>query len=123
MKTIIAGSRQLEIFSDHYRVWLVADAIMKSGWRDQITEVVSGGARGIDMAGEKWAEAMTPPVPVKRFIPDWSVGKAAGPIRNRKMAEYGDALILIWNGASTGSANMKKEAQARGLKIYEYIVR
>ena len=46
-------------------------------------------------------------------------GKAAGHVRNKKMAEYGDALLLIWDGKSKGSANMKKEMQKLNKPIYE----
>lgn len=120
MKTIIAGSRSLQTYKDPYKVWLVADAVEKSGWRDRITEIVSGGARGIDLAGEVYAESVG--IPVKRFIPDWSIGKYAGIKRNGEMALYADALILIWDGSSRGSANMKQQAKDRGLEIYEYIV-
>jgi hypothetical protein len=124
LKTIIAGIRDLEIFKDRERIWVVADAVMKSGWRDQITEVFSGGARGIDLAGELWANTCTPPIPIRRFIPDWNgLGKIAGFVRNAEMATYADALILIWDGMSSGSANMKKEAKKREIKIYEYIVK
>jgi hypothetical protein len=37
------------------------------------------------------------------------------------MADYGDALVLIWDGSSPGSASMKRLAQRRGLPIYEVI--
>ena len=34
-----------------------------------------------------------------RFDTDWNKhGRAAGPIRNKQMAEYGDALLIIWDG-------------------------
>lgn len=119
MKTIIAGSRTLPL--QHDKIWLVSDAVHKSGWLYDISEIVSGGARGIDLAGEMFAENYN--IPIKRFIPDWSVeGKSAGPKRNILMAEYADALILVWDGHSKGSAHMKKEAQKRNLKIYEYLV-
>ena len=122
MKTIIAGSRDLEIYKDQYAVWVVADAVMKSGFT--ITEVVTGGARGIDRAGVLWALSCQPQVPVKPFMPLWDkYGKAGGPIRNQEMADYADALILIWNGTSTGSADMLKRAKKKNLKIYEYITK
>ncbi len=124
MKTIIAGSRDLEIFKDKERVWVVADAIMKSGWRNEITEIVSGGARGIDHAGICWALSVSPQIPVKPFMPLWDkYGKGAGFIRNRDMAAYADALIIVWNGTSRGSSNMLQEAKKKNLKIYEYIVK
>lgn len=118
MKTIIAGSRRLN--TDHEFIWLVSDAVHRSGWKDRITEIVSGGARGIDLAGEQFASDYK--IPVRRFIPDWSKGKVAGHIRNGEMAAYADALILIWDGSSRGSANMKKQAEQKGLQIFQYIV-
>lgn len=120
MKVIIAGSRSLKI--EHNKIWLVSDAVHKSGWLNLITQIVSGGCRGIDLAGEQFAEDYK--IPVKRFIPEWAnEGKAAGPIRNGLMADYADALILIWDGSSRGSADMKKKAELKGLKIYEYLVK
>lgn len=102
-------------------IWLVADAVHKSGWKERISEIVSGGARGIDLAGEQFASDYG--IPVKRFVPDWSVGKVAGHIRNAEMALYADALILVWDGSSRGSANMLKNAEEQGLWIYQYIVK
>ena len=58
------------------------------------------------------------------FKAEWTIhGKAAGPIRNRKMAEYGDALLLIWDGTSKGSSNMKIEMEKRNKPIYEIIIK
>jgi hypothetical protein len=50
-------------------------------------------------------------------------GKAAGPLRNREMAAYADALILVWDGKSRGSANMLAEAKrGRSQDLRERIV-
>lgn len=38
------------------------------------------------------------------------------------MADYADAMILVWDGKSRGSANMLKQAREKGLKIYEKVV-
>lgn len=120
MRVIVAGSRRLN--TDHELVWLVGDAVCKSGFK--VTEIVSGGARGIDLAGELYANAKLPPIPIKRFPAQWDLhGKSAGPIRNFEMACYADALVLIWDGSSRGSAHMKSVATTKGLKIYEYIVK
>jgi len=114
MKLIIAGSRSIKLqqsalyhLSNHFPT---------------PTEVVSGGAEGIDKAGEIYA--INTSKPVKKFTPDWETyGKAAGPIRNKQMAEYADALLLIWDGKSRGSANMKKEMLAIGKPVYEVIIK
>jgi len=113
MKTIIAGGRNITDYS------VVERAIKDSGFT--ITEVVTGRCRGVDWCGEDYAEANG--IPVKPFPAEWNrYGTMAGPIRNRQMAEYGEALILVWNGKSRGSANMLEEATKRGLKIYQHIV-
>lgn len=117
MRAIIAGSRKIGRYTDWELVKLVADAVIRSGF--EVTCVVSGGARGMDLAGEAWAESKG--VPVIRYPAMWNEhGKAAGPIRNRVMAENADALIAIWDGSSSGTAGMVREASERGLKIYVY---
>jgi len=41
---------------------------------------------------------------------EWNrLGKRAGPMRNKRMAEYTDAAIIIWDGKSPGSRNMVNE--------------
>ena len=81
-----------------------------------ITEVVSGGASGVDAAGERWAK--THNIPIKSFPADWTQGKMAGFIRNRQMAQYAHALIALWDGKSPGTHNMIKEANKEGLAIH-----
>lgn len=114
MKLIIAGSRtvqasQLEIFEliTHYGL--------------HPTEIVSGTANGIDKCGENFA--LKAYLPIKRFPADWDqYGKSAGHKRNAQMAEYADALLLIWDGSSRGSADMKSIMQKMGKPVYEAVV-
>jgi hypothetical protein len=90
-------------------------------WRN-IEQVVSGGASGVDTAGENFANIVD--IEIERFPADWNThGKAAGPIRNKQMAEYADALLLIWDGESRGSASMKNEMLKLGKPVYEIIIR
>lgn len=108
MKTIIAGSRH---FNDYEKVVKI---IRQSNF--QITQVVSGGAKGVDSLGEKWAGKDN----YKRFPANWTkYGKAAGPIRNQQMADYADALIAIYDSrTSKGTKDMIKRAKKSNLKIY-----
>lgn len=111
MKTIIAGSRSIKSYAT---VWA---AVQESGFA--ITEVVSGCASGVDVLGEKWAGNNN--IPVKRFQAAWRKhGRAAGPIRNRQMAAYADALIAVWDGKSAGTKNMIDEAKSKGLRVFIY---
>jgi hypothetical protein len=116
MKTIIAGSRTITDYA------LVEQAVMDSGF--EITEVVSGKEpKGVDRLGEMWADFNC--VPVKPFQitqDDWKTyGRSAGPIRNKEMAEYAEALILVWDGKSRGSQSMLAIAKKLNLKIFEKV--
>jgi hypothetical protein len=109
MKVIIAGSRTIT------DAFLVRKAIEDSGF--EITEVVCGGARGVDQMGELYARRHH--LPVKYFPAHWKeFGKSAGFIRNREMAKYADALIAIWDGESRGTKNMIELAMKEHLQTY-----
>ena len=85
----------------------------------EITEVVSGGARGIDTDGEHWAIGSG--IPVKRFPADWDdLGKRAGFVRNAEMADYADALIAIWDGKSRGTLHMINTMVEAGKPVFVY---
>jgi hypothetical protein len=113
MKTIIAGTRTIT------EMRFLKEALAHSGW--QITEVVCGKARGVDTLGEAWAKDKG--IPVRYFPADWSgLGKRAGFVRNAQMAEYAEALVLVWDGCSRGSASMLELAKRKGLRIFEWIV-
>ena len=97
MKTIIAGSRDFNNYD------MLKECINQSLF--EITEVVCGGAKGVDDLGLKWA--MDNNKNLKIFMADWKVyGKSAGPIRNKQMADYCDQAIIICNNKSSGAMNM-----------------
>jgi hypothetical protein len=126
MKVIVAGPR------DYYDYDSVCDAIEKSGF--DVTEVVSGNAKGVDTSGERWA--FESDLPVRLFKADWknlkqegarikenTYGKYnanAGSFRNGLMAEYGDALVAIIVNGSFGTANMVKQMKEQGKPVYLY---
>lgn len=116
MRVIIAGSRTIEDYE------AVSAAIESSGFK--ITEVVSGACpTGVDQLGEEWAGNQDADIPIRRFPADWKLhGNSAGVKRNGVMALYADALILVWDGQSPGSADMLRRAKQRKLKIHEVIV-
>lgn len=72
---------------------------------DQVDEIVCGYAPGADEMGRRYAEFRE--IAVRGFEADWKRhGKAAGPIRNRAMAEYATHGLGFWRGESRGTANM-----------------
>lgn len=111
MKVIIAGSRSITDYE------LVKKAVKASGF--EITEVVSGAARGPDQLGERWAAENG--IPVIQFIPDWgTLGKRAGYARNVDMANYAEALVAVYDGISKGTKHMIEIATKKKLKVFVY---
>jgi hypothetical protein len=114
MILIIAGSRDYNL--DLSTIQNFIDILIPVD--QDIDEIVSGRCKGVDKSGENYAEFQN--IPLKKFTADWDAhGNAAGPIRNREMAKYADALLLIWNGKSKGSSNMKNEMLKLGKPVYE----
>ena len=123
MKVIIAGSRNIPWGMLTMNVALAMAQARREGIVP--TEIVSGHAIGVDQAGEAWAEVAG--LPVKLFPVTSEMwereGKAAGPNRNRRMAEYADALVAIWDGKSRGTESMIRFAREKGLKVHVHTVR
>lgn len=132
MKLVVAGSRSLQINSSLIMGALEAHNITG------IEEIIEGGCpTGADSAAIKYLKLYNElmqgtgshnqsPSVIKhtQVKADWDKhGKAAGPIRNKEMAELGDSLLLIWDGESRGSASMKKCMQDLGKPIYEVILK
>lgn len=114
MKLIIAGSRtvfaspeEIQGLVEHYNI--------------KPTEIVSGTAAGMDRCGEAYVKAAN--LKLAKFPADWDkFGKSAGHKRNAQMAEYADALLLIWDGQSKGSAGMGNIMRIKGKPVFEVTV-
>ena len=86
MKLIIAGSRT---FADYQRLCQVL-----APDRHRITQVITGGARGADQLGYRWAWKHA--VRHQLFRANWEqFGKTAGVRRNHQMAQAGDLLLAL----------------------------
>jgi len=110
MILIIAGSRNVRITVEDI------DRVLRST-RNPVTEIVSGGARGPDTTAIAWAvrEGMQHVV----FHPGWKQhGRAAGGVRNLKMANYADALLAFWDGKSNGTRNMIEHMRGLGKPVH-----
>jgi uncharacterized protein (DUF1778 family) len=110
MKAIIAGTRD---FSDYDLLSKVCDFMFSKA---KTVEIVSGGARGADSLGERYAQEHG--YDCKRFPADWEkYGKGAGYKRNTEMSNYADCLIAFWDGESRGTQHMINLARKKGLQI------
>lgn len=116
LRLIVAGSRT---FNNYDVVSNVLDQLL-ADYADKTIEIVSGTCVGVDKLGERYAREHG--YSVKRFPAKWSrYGRAAGPIRNREMAEYAAEeegfLIAFWDGMSPGTGSMVHEAERAGIRI------
>ena len=124
MKLIIAGSRTLNPSNE-----FINSLILFNSWDTTVREIVCGGAKGVDESGRLWCKGMadlcgSDSIKLVEFPADWaSYGIQAGPIRNKQMADYADVLLLIWDGESKGSKNMKKAMMDLYKPVYEVILR
>ena len=112
MRIIIAGSRYFNDYAfleEQVNNILITEGILP-------TEIISGGAPGVDTLGEQYAKKHG--WSVKRFPADWNkYGRAAGPIRNKQMAEYGDILIALDAGGN-GTKRMIQEMRKARKKVF-----
>ena len=109
-KLIVAGGRD---FKDYVLLRKSIDDYIVSRELLDMT-IISGGAIGADQLGEKYAESHG--CDLERIIPDWTVGKQGGAIRNAEMAKHADGLIAFYNG-SNGTANMIQTARRKKLDV------
>jgi hypothetical protein len=144
MRLIIAGSRALSvkalIASAANPGWDAASLDMRLtrflfrrieqgigvlGLTGRVTEVVSGGAIGVDDYGDRWARERG--IAVQTFLPQYDrlTDKKRAPLaRNEQMAFYASAnvqkgaLVLIVLDGSTGSAHMQRQAEREGLALW-----
>jgi hypothetical protein len=94
MRAAIIGSRSF----NNYK--LVLETLL--GYENTITVIVSGGAKGADTLGERWAKEKNKETLI--FYPDWGkYGRSAGFIRNKDIIENSDIVFAFWDGKSKGT--------------------
>lgn len=72
------------------------------------TEIVSGGAEGVDRLAERYAKEHG--IFLKVFLPEYEkFGKNATLIRNTEIVKYADYILVFFNGESKGSADTAKK--------------
>lgn len=110
MRLIVAGSRT---FNDYERA---ATAIALMIMNEPDSTIISGGARGADAIGERYAKEIG--LSLVRYPADWNkYGRSAGYIRNEEMARNADALIAFWDGSSRGTQHMINLAHKYKLRV------
>ena len=113
IKLIIAGGRD---FTDYNFLKKEAKMFISELEENPNIEIVSGGAKGVDALGERFAKEHN--LEVVKFPADWkSFGRAAGPKRNAEMAQYATHLLSFWDGESKGTKSMITLAKKKNVTV------
>ena len=116
---VVAGSRT---FDDYEYLCEMVDKAVKNKLDKHRIVIISGGARGADELGERYArergfQQMIVPA-------NWeALGKVAGPARNELMGMVTDAACLFWDGSSKGTAHMRSVMDTIGkpYRLFKYL--
>ncbi len=104
MKVAVIGSRGLTV--PNLGEYLPAD----------VSEIVSGGARGVDSSAAQWARAHG--VRLSEFFPEYALyGRRAPLLRNIAIVEYSDLVLAFWDGHSRGTAFVIEKCRERGVPL------
>ncbi|GAA3849441.1 DUF2493 domain-containing protein [[Pseudomonas] carboxydohydrogena] len=84
-----------------------------------VRKVISGGAPGADTIAHQWAISKTIASVVMRA--EWKkFGRAAEPIRNKRMLEEGKPDFVIAFFGGDGTADMIQQARFAGVEVIDY---
>lgn len=104
MKLAVIGSRNLNIVN--------LSKFLPQG----VTEIVSGGARGVDTCAREYALANN--IKLTEFLPQYEkYGRTAPLRRNLQIIDYADEVIAFWDGKSRGTAFVIKQCRIKNKKV------
>jgi hypothetical protein len=108
MRILVCGSRE-------YDNWGHVNQVL-SELKKQPTAIIHGAAPGVDTLAGIYARRNN--ITEESYPADWEThGKAAGPIRNKKMLDEGkpDYVIAFMTEKSKGTKNMVQQAEKAGV--------
>ena len=110
MKVAVIGSRRITV--NNLGEYLPPDT----------TEIVSGGAKGVDKCAELYARQKG--IPIKVFLPEYDkFGKSAPLKRNIQIINYADTVIAFWDGNSKGTKFVIDKCGKIGVEIKVFIIK
>ncbi len=107
MKAAVIGSRNLSVKN------------LEKYLPENVTEIVSGGARGIDADAKKYA--LENNIPIKEFLPEYDkYGRSAPLKRNIQIIEYADIVFAFWDGTSRGTKFVIDNCKKMNVEVVVY---
>lgn len=85
------------------------------------TELVSGGASGVDTVAQRYADKTG--MPIKVFLPKYNLypGKIAPLKRNLEIIAYADIVLAFWDGRSRGTAHVIENCRKNSKRVEVFI--
>ena len=100
MKIAIVGSRSIK-------------SVNLEDYITDVEHIISGGANGVDSCVADYAK--TNGIRFTVFLPEYDrYGRAAPIVRNKKIVDYADRIIVFWDGISRGTLSVIKYAEKVG---------
>jgi len=85
------------------------------------TEIVSGGARGVDTSAREYA--LSHGIKLTEFLPEYTrFGRSAPLKRNITIIEYSDIVLAFWDGKSKGTKFVIDNCRKLGVEVRVYII-
>lgn len=90
--------------------------------KNNIAQVVSGGATGVDTLAEQWAKRNK--IDFVAYLPNFDIyGYPAALFeRNKDMAKAADHVHVFWDGKSHGSKHMIDFSNSIGRKVFVHLI-
>lgn len=114
MRVLVCGGRD---YNDRETLFAKMDELYYAYDR-RFSTLIDGGANGADALAHQWAGRAG--LSTERYRADWKThGRAAGPIRNKRMLDEGKPDLVVAFPGGRGTANMVAQARAAGVKVIE----
>ncbi len=108
MKIAVVGSRKLDVLD------------LENYLPEGVTEIVSGGADGVDAWAKIYARLNS--LKYTEFRPEYKkYGRAAPLKRNLQIIDYADEVVAIWDGKSKGTKHVIDQCKEQNKKITVYL--
>lgn len=108
MKIAVIGSRTLNV------------ADLGRYLPEGTTEIVSGGAKGIDTCAREYAQKNG--LKLTEFLPEYNrYGRGAPLKRNLQIIHYADEVIAFWDGSSKGTKYVIDHCKQENIKVTVYL--
>jgi len=97
MRIAVVGSRSITV-------------VNIKAYLEECDEIVSGGGCGVDACAAEYAQKNG--IRLTEFLPEYSrYGRAAPIVRNKKIVDYSDKILVFWDGTSRGTLSVVRYAE------------